>query len=219
MVTDVLLATTLVLTAKVAVVAFAATVTLEGTVAAAVLLLLSVTTAPPAGAGPVSVTVPVDEVPPITVVGFRLTELGTAAATVRLTLWVVLLNVAEMVTDVLLLTMLVVTVNVAVVVPPATVTLEGTVATAVLPLLSVTTAPALEGGLLSVTVAVEDVPPVTVGTVKDARIGAFTVIVVLCVVLLKVAEIVTDVLLDTGLVVTVNVAVLAPAATVTLAGT
>jgi hypothetical protein len=67
---------------NVAVVWFAATVTLEGTVAADVLLLASVTTAPPVGAGPFSVTVPVDELPPITVVGFKLTPLAVAAVTV-----------------------------------------------------------------------------------------------------------------------------------------
>jgi len=76
---------------NVAVVAFAATVTLAGTVAAAVLLLLSVTTAPPAGAAALKVTVPVDELPPVTVVGFRLTPLGTAGVTPRLAVCVVLL--------------------------------------------------------------------------------------------------------------------------------
>ncbi len=63
-------ATALVLTANVAVVAPAATVTLEGTVAATVLLLESATVAPPAGAAPLSVTVPVEEFPPVTLVGF-----------------------------------------------------------------------------------------------------------------------------------------------------
>jgi hypothetical protein len=43
--------------------------------------------------------------------------------------------------------------------------------------------------------------------------------VAVCVVLLNVAEIVTNVMLATGLVVTVKVAVLAPATTVTLPGT
>jgi len=86
-----LLATGLVLTVKVAVVAFAATVTLAGTVAAAVLLLLSVTAAPPAGAGLFSVTVPVDEVPPVTVVGLRLTPLAAGGVTVSPAFCVVLL--------------------------------------------------------------------------------------------------------------------------------
>lgn len=55
-----------VLTVNVALVNPAATVTLEGTVAADVLLLESATTDPPAGAGPLSVTVPVEELPPCT---------------------------------------------------------------------------------------------------------------------------------------------------------
>jgi len=63
-------ATALVLTVKDALVAPAATVTLEGTLAAVVLLLESVTCAPPVGAGPLSVTVPVEEFPPVTLVGF-----------------------------------------------------------------------------------------------------------------------------------------------------
>ena len=62
-------ATGLVLTVKVAVVAPAGTATLEGTLAAP-LLLASTTCAPPAGAGPLNVTVPVEEFPPVTVVGF-----------------------------------------------------------------------------------------------------------------------------------------------------
>ena len=67
-------ATAIVLTVKVALVAPAATVTLDGTVAALVLLLESVTVAPPAGADPLNVTVPVEEFPPVTVAGFSETE-------------------------------------------------------------------------------------------------------------------------------------------------
>jgi len=186
MVTDVLLATGLVLTVNVPVVAPPATVTLAGTVAAAVLLLLSVTTVPPVGAGPFSVTVPVDGVPPVTDVGFKLTELEAGALTVSPAVCVVLLYVAEMVTDVLLATGLVLTVNVPVVAPPATVTLAGTVAAAVLPLLSVTTAPLLGAGPFRVTVPVDELPPVTVVGFKLTALGtgAETVKLVLCVALL-----------------------------------
>jgi hypothetical protein len=73
--------TDVVVTVKVALLAPAATVTLAGTVAAAV-LLESETTAPPEGAALVNVTVPVDELPPTTLVGFTDTEdrLATAGA-------------------------------------------------------------------------------------------------------------------------------------------
>jgi hypothetical protein len=65
--------TALVLTVKVALLAPARTVTLEGTLATT-LLLESITCAPPVGAGPLSVTVPVDCAPPVTLVGFSVTE-------------------------------------------------------------------------------------------------------------------------------------------------
>ena len=67
-------ATALVPTVKVALVAPATTVTLDGTVAALLLLLESTTTAPLAGAAPLNVTVPVEEFPPVTVAGFSETE-------------------------------------------------------------------------------------------------------------------------------------------------
>ena len=81
MVTAVEAATALVVTVNVALVALAGTVTLPGTVAAE-LLLDSVTCAPPAGAGPLSVTVPVGEnVPPVTLEAFRVNadRIGTDA--------------------------------------------------------------------------------------------------------------------------------------------
>jgi hypothetical protein len=69
----------------VAVVLPAKTVTLAGTWAAAVLLLVRLTTAPPVGAGLSSVTVPVEGFPPSTEVGFRLMELSLAGVTVIVT--------------------------------------------------------------------------------------------------------------------------------------
>jgi len=81
-VADAVLATAVVVTAKVAVVAPAATVTLTGTVAAA-LLLDRVTASPPVGAALPKVTVPVDEVPPVTEVGFSATEETTGGFTVN----------------------------------------------------------------------------------------------------------------------------------------
>src|SRR5881394_4090627 len=63
---------------NVAVVAPAATVTEVGTVAAGVLLLVNATTAPPAGAAALSVTVPVLFArPPVTVAGFSVIEAST----------------------------------------------------------------------------------------------------------------------------------------------
>ncbi len=119
---------------NVALVAPAATVTLDGTVAAAVLLLESPIVAPPTGAAPLSVTVPVEDCVPPT---------------------------------------LVLTVNVALVAPAATVTLDGTVAAAVLLLESATVAPPAGAGPLNVTAPVEGVPPMTlVGfSVSDERVG------------------------------------------------
>ena len=87
-VTDFEVVTALVVTVKVAVVLPAGTVTLASTVATDVLLLVRVTTAPPDGAGPVKVTVPVDEVPPFTEAGLRLTEVSAAAVTVKVAVFV-----------------------------------------------------------------------------------------------------------------------------------
>jgi hypothetical protein len=82
MVTFVDEATDRVVTVKVAVLVFAATVTLAGTVAAEVVELASVTTAPPGGALPVNVTVPVEGVPPTTLVGLTETVEFAAGVTV-----------------------------------------------------------------------------------------------------------------------------------------
>jgi hypothetical protein len=178
-VTVVVVSTALVVTVNVALAAPAATVTLDGTWATAVLLLESATIAPPEGAAPVSVTVPVEDcTPPTTLVGFSVNDErvgggGAAGVTVSEADRVAPLLVAEMVAVVDAATALVLTVNVVVVAPAATVTLDGTWATAVLLLESATVAPPAGAAPLRVTVPVEEFPPKTlVGlSVSDERVG------------------------------------------------
>jgi hypothetical protein len=67
---DVDVLTELVVAVKVALLAPEAMLTLAGTVAAAVLLLERVTTAPDASAAALSVTVPWEMLPPTTLIGF-----------------------------------------------------------------------------------------------------------------------------------------------------
>jgi len=71
-----------VLTVKVALALPAGTVTVNGTLAAP-LPLESMTCAPPAGAGPLSVTVPMEDCkPPTTLVGFSVSEATVGGFTV-----------------------------------------------------------------------------------------------------------------------------------------
>jgi hypothetical protein len=218
-----------VLTVKVALVAPAGTVTLEGTAATEVLLLLRVTVAPPVGAGPLSVTVPVELFPPLTEVGLSVSEESVTAAvgvTVRDAVLVAPLSVAEMVTDCVEVTMWVETENVALVEPAGTVTLEGKVATEVLPLLRATSAPPLGAALVRVTVPWEVLPPTTlVGLrVREDSVGPeppepLTVRMAGATTPRYVALKFTAVVLLTDELLTVKLALVAPAATVTLEGT
>ena len=75
--------TVFVVTVNVAVVDPAGTVTLGGTVVAFVLLVERATAAPPAGAGPFKVTVPVEEEPPGTDVGLSVSEERTGGRMVN----------------------------------------------------------------------------------------------------------------------------------------
>ena len=66
---------------KLALVLPAGTVTDGGTVATAVSLLARATAAPPAGAAILSVTLPVDAVPPVTAAGFTLSAMDIVGIT------------------------------------------------------------------------------------------------------------------------------------------
>jgi hypothetical protein len=142
-----------VLTVNVALVLPAATVTLAGVVATLVLLLESVTTAPPEGAWPERVTVPWDVLPPLTLVGLSVSdERVTAVAGVMVSVACCELppSVAVMTTVARLVTVCVVTAKDAVVLPAGTVTLAGAPAAPLL-LESVTTAPPVPAGPVRVT--------------------------------------------------------------------
>jgi len=164
MVTDVEVVTLLVLTVNVALLAPETTVTLAGTVAAAVLLLEREMAAPPLGAGPLRVTVPIEGDPPVTLAGLSAIVESVAepvGVTVSEAVLVAPAYDAEIVTGVDAVTALVLTVNVALLAPAATITLAGTVAAAVLSLERETAAPPLGAGPLRVTVPVDGDPPVT----------------------------------------------------------
>jgi hypothetical protein len=211
--------TAMVVTVKVAVVAPAATVTLAGVVADA-LLSDKVTVEPPVGASPFKVTVPVEDVPPMTAVGLISTDASAGGVIVRVAVRLVPLKDAVTVTFVLLLTAIVVTVNVAVAAPAGTVTLAGLVADELLSERVITT-PAAGAKPVKVTVPVEEFPPATLAGLMATDESAATVMDSVSVLLtpLSVAVIVAVTVLLTPPVATVKVPVVAPAATVMLAGT
>ena len=174
MVAEVDAVTDTVVTVNVALVAPAGTVTLplSGTLATAVLLLDSVTTAPPAGAAALRVTVATDELPPTTLVGFRakpeIVRGGGAPGgeTVSSAVFDTPPKEAVIVTELDSVTAVVVTVELAEVDPAATVTLAGAVA-AVLLLVSVTTTPPVGAAAVKATVPLEEVPPTTLAGLTD----------------------------------------------------
>src|SRR5438445_11843890 len=150
---------------------------------------------------------------------------GAAGVTVSSAVLVRPPKLAEIVAEVDAVTDTVVTVNVALVAPAGTVTLPltGTLATALL-LDRVTSAPPVGAVALNVTVATEELPPTTLvgfsakpDTVRGGGgAGGETVSSAVLVTPPKEAEMVAEVDAVTDTVVTLNVALVTPAGTVTL---
>lgn len=159
-------ATAVVVTVNVFVFVFAATVTVAGTVAEPSELDIE-TTAPAGGAFPLSVRVPVEEVPPWTAVGLRVTVESAAGVVETNTVFGTPESVAVMVDDLFAATPSVVTVKVAVVAFVATVTVAGTVAQVVSELESATAKPAAPALPFRVTVPVTLLPPTTELALSD----------------------------------------------------
>jgi len=198
--------TGVVLTVNVAVVVPAGTVTDPGTVTLA-LLDASVTTSPLGPAGASKVTVPVVELPPITAPGDRVIVEIPASVIVRLAVCVLLARLAEIEATVVPDTATVVIVKVVDVAPPAIVTVPGRVALVEFEVRLMVTPP-VGAALVRVTVPVEVPPPRTEfgDKVTDAMDGGLTVKVAVLVDPAVEAEIVTDVAVDTPLVVIGKVA-------------
>lgn len=179
MLTDAASDTALVVTWKVVDVDPAGTVAVGGTCAAEVLLLASAMVAPPRGATAFRVMVAIEDWPPRTLLGFNDTDVIEAGFTVSDAVLLTLSYEAVIVDVADAPTALVLTVNEAVVAPARTVTEAGTVATEVLLLERVTIVPPAGAALVSVTVPLDELPPVTAvglrATSCNAAGGAFTV--------------------------------------------
>jgi hypothetical protein len=199
---------------------------LAGTVATAELELDRVTVSPPEPAGAVRVTVPVDEIPPVTVAGLAVSEFkaGTACAgfTVRAVDLLIPLKVAVRVADIAEDTDPVVRVNEADVDPWGTVRLGGTGAAVEFELASVTVAPPEGAAAVSVTVTVDGWPLVTdagfATMLLRATAGRLTVRPKPWLTPLSEAVIVSEVELETATGVAPKVVEVAPWGTMTLVG-
>ena len=204
---------------KVAVVAPAATVTDDGTVADR-LFELTERTIPPVGAGPFSVTMPTLGKPPSTVVGLSVSVDGLGALMVSDAVLVPLPRVAVITAEVDEATGVVVTENVADELPALTVTEPGTVAMA-LPEVKLTVVPPVGAIPCNVAVPVEDVPPMTLAGARviAVRVGGPTVSVAVLVISPKDAVMFTTVDVETPEMMIWKVAEVAPAGTVMVAGT
>jgi hypothetical protein len=128
------------------------TVTLEGTVATAELLLASDTEMPPLGATPFSFTVPLELLPPMTLAGTTVSDVNDGPVTVSVADRKEPPLLAVLVTGVEDETGTVVTLNVALVAPAETLMLDGAVATDELLEVRDTLIPAAYAGPVSVTV-------------------------------------------------------------------
>ena len=136
----------------------------------------SFTTMPVLGAGPERLTVPVELVPPTTLVGLSVRLVNTGGFTVRVVVTLMLFNVAVKVMVFTVATAVVFATKLAVWLPADINTVAGTM-TDLSELVSLTVAPPLGAGPLSPTVPAEELPPETeLGfTVIPTRLGGVTV--------------------------------------------
>ena len=195
-----------------------------GTGATAGSPLLRLTTSPPVGAFPLSVTVPVEDTPEATLAGLNESIVTTGGITVRPPpLASPLGSVAVIVTGVLLATGKELTVNVPLLMPPAMVKLPdaGTVTALVLELIKVMVKPAGGAGPFKVTVPMELLPPVMdVGlNVKDITMAGLTARVPFALLVATVAVTITFFAVATPTVVAVKVWEVFVAETVIFVGT
>lgn len=213
------LATCVVPTLKVLLIEPAGTVTVAGTVTPT-RLLESETTIPPVGALLDNVTVPVELLLPTTLDGATETDASRPASTANAPVTLDVGVLAVMTTPVSVDTAFVFTVKIASCEPAGTVTVAGTVAAASLES-KLTTRPPVGALVSRLTIPVAVLPPATPAgeMVMTETRGAVTVRSAFADVPLDEAVIVADAFAETATVETVNVALVAPSATVTLAGT